>query len=113
MSQSWSRESRSARRIEYRGALLCALLMAPVLCGAEAPLGAQTASARLAFSVVIPPVFRVLEVTRNADGGVGYRIWTNVASVSIDGHEYRFGKVGESTLTLPSAPGGRFIVYGL
>jgi hypothetical protein len=112
MSESWSRESRSAKRIEYRGALLCALLLAPILCGAESTQGGQSASARLAFTVVIPPVFRVLEVKPVA-GGLGYRIWTNVASVRIDGHEYRFGRVGEFTLTLPAAPAGRYIVHGL
>ena len=48
-------------------------------------------------TLVVPPVFNVLEVTPVKDG-YEYRVWTNTKSVVIRGREYRFSKVGETTL---------------
>lgn len=94
-----------------RGVALAALL-APALCAAESTLGTNSATAHLSFKVVIPPVFRVLQVTPVANG-YQYRVWTNTRSVMFNGREYRFNSVGESTLTVPASRDGIYIVHGL
>ena len=88
------------------------LLLAPLLCAGESKLGSTSATAHLSFRVVIPPVFRVLQVTPVKDG-YEYRVWTNTPSILLNGREYRFTRVGETTLTVPAAPAGVFIVHGL
>jgi hypothetical protein len=112
MSGSWFHESRSAVRVEFKGALFM-LLLAPTLCGAGSTLGAQSASASLALRVIVPPVFRVLDVTARPDGGFGYRVWTNMPVAHVNGHEFRFTKVGEATISLPASTPGLLMVHGL
>jgi hypothetical protein len=76
---------------------LCALPQLPLLCGAEPLRGASSATGQIRVTLVVVPVFTVLEVARVKDG-YEYRIWTNRRSVVIGGREYRFGRVGEATL---------------
>jgi hypothetical protein len=55
-------------------------------------------------------VFRVLQVTP-VKGGGEYRIWSNTKSIIMEGREYRFSQVGQTTLTVPASPNGQqFIV---
>jgi len=91
---------------------LSALLLLPLACGAETTLGTNAATGRLSFSVTIPPVFRVLQVTP-VTGGYEYRVWTNRPTVTINGREYRFHRVGETTLKISAPPQGLFLVHGL
>ncbi|KQU91812.1 hypothetical protein ASC78_02525 [Variovorax sp. Root318D1] len=79
---------------------------------AETALGSGRATAQLGFAVVVPPVMRVLQVTSLKDG-VEYRIWTNTRSAFFNGREYRFPKVGEYTLKMPSSPQGTYLIHGL
>lgn len=88
------------------------LLLAPLLCAGESKLGSTSATAHLSFTVVIPPVFRVLQVTPVKEG-YEYRVWTNTRSILLNGREYRFQNIGETTLTLPASAQGVFIVHGL
>jgi len=117
MSKSPLQRLRASRRASTR--VLAVLLLAPLLCVAESTSmsrneGGNRASARLLFSVIVPPVFRVLEVTPSAGGGLDYRVWTNTPMVRIDGREYRFDKVGEASFRTPPATSGHaIIVHGL
>jgi hypothetical protein len=92
--------------------MLLMLLLAPSFCIAESTLGSTSASSHLSFRVVIPPVFRVLQVTPVKEG-YQYRVWTNVPSVLLNGIEYRFTRVGETQLTIPAPPTDVFVVHGL
>lgn len=92
--------------------LLGALMFVPAPCRAESTYGSGSASARLHITVVVPPVFRVLDVTP-VDGGYEYRVWTNMKSAVIGGREYRFDRIGESTVRVPTAPADTWIVHGL
>ncbi|WP_143684609.1 hypothetical protein [Variovorax sp. KK3] len=93
---------------------LSALLLLPLppACLAETRLGTNNATARLNFTVIVPPVFRVLQVTPSA-GGYEYRVWTNQRSVVLNGREFRFDRVGEATLQVPAAPSALYVVHGL
>ena len=91
---------------------LSALMLVPLVCTAETRLGTSSATARLSFTVVVPPVFRVLQATPVA-GGYEYRVWTNQRAVVLNGREYRFDQVGESTLRVPAAPSALYVVHGL
>ncbi|MDR6857672.1 hypothetical protein [Variovorax guangxiensis] len=91
---------------------LSAMLLLPLACMAETRVGANSATARLNFTVIVPPVFRVLQVTPMA-GGYEYRVWTNQRSVVLNGREFRFNQVGESTLKVPAAPSALYVVHGL
>ncbi|MGJ7537835.1 MULTISPECIES: hypothetical protein [Variovorax] len=95
-----------------RCALAASLLLAPMLCVAESGFGSNSATARVRITVVVLPVFRVLQVTPTAEG-YDYRVWTNMKSIMLDGREYRFARVGENTLRVPTAPGDTWVVYGL
>jgi formylmethanofuran:tetrahydromethanopterin formyltransferase len=95
-----------------RGALAASLLLAPMLCVAESGFGSNAATARVRITVVVLPVFRVLQVTPAAKG-YDYRVWTNLKSIVLDGREYRFERVGENTLRVPAAPGDTWVVHGL
>lgn len=86
-----------------------------MVCVAQPTSTASIASATLRLTVVIPPVFRVLQVAPVA-GGHEYRVWTNTKSVVINGRKYHFDKVGEATLTVRTPMNGSnelFIVHGL
>ena len=91
---------------------LSALLLLPLACTAETTLGVNSATGGLNFTVIIPPVFRVLQVTPVTDG-YEYRVWTNKPSVMLNGREYRFHRVGETTLKVPTPPQGLLLVHGL
>jgi hypothetical protein len=93
---------------------LSALLLLPLppACLAEARLATNSATARLNFTVIVPPVFRVLHVKPVADA-YEYRVWTNQRSVMLNGREFRFDRVGESTLKVPAAPSTLYVVHGL
>jgi hypothetical protein len=93
-------------------AAAAACLLAPMLCAAESTYGTGTATSQLRLTVVVPPVFRVLQVTPTRDG-YDYRVWTNMRTVVIDGREHRFDKIGETTLSLRSPPDSLWVVLGL
>ncbi|SEB24405.1 hypothetical protein SAMN05444680_12054 [Variovorax sp. YR216] len=80
-------------------------------CASESSIGTRSAAAHIAFRVNVPPVLKVLGVTPTV-GGLEYRVWTNMKSIVIDGKEYRFTRVGEATLLVPSSD-ATFIVHGL
>jgi len=88
-----------------------AMPLLPLACMAETRVGAHSTTARRSFTVIVPPVFRVL-VTPMA-GGFEYRVWTNQRSVPLNGREFRFNQVGESTLKVPAAPSALYVVHGL
>jgi hypothetical protein len=83
-----------------------------MLCVAENGFGSGAVTARLRITVVVPPVFRVLQVTQTAEG-YDYRIWTNMKSVMLGGREYRFARLGENTVRVPTAPGDTWVIHGL
>lgn len=118
MTEPWLRRARGAWRAvaPCLGALALALVgvgvLVPALSRAESGHGSGSASARLQITVVVPPVFRVLQVTPVADG-YEYRVWTNMRLVAIGGREYRFDRIGENTVRVPTAPGDTWIVHGL
>jgi hypothetical protein len=91
---------------------LSALLLLPLACTAETTLGVDSATGSLNFRVIIPPVFRVLQVTP-VTGGYEYRVWTNKPSVMLNGREYRINRVGETTLKIPAPPQDLMLVHGL
>lgn len=103
-------ETQAGKRTWHRAGCALCLLLAPLWCAGETVESPGRASGRLRFTVVIPPVFRVLQVTPTLDG-YEYRVWTNTRSIVLNGREYRFSRVGETTLTLPAQ--GIFIVHGL
>lgn len=111
MSKSRLERQVRTRTWHHAGSALC-LLLAPLCCAGETVEGPGRTSARLRFTVVIPPVFRVLQVTPTLEG-YEYRVWTNTRSILLNGREYRFSRVGETTLTLPLSAQGIFIVHGL
>ena len=47
------------------------------------------------------------------DGRYEYRVWTNKPSVMLNGREYRFNRVGETTLKVPAPPQDLFLIHGL
>ncbi|MEZ2298868.1 hypothetical protein [Variovorax sp. RCC_210] len=118
MTEPWLRWASGARcaGAPVAGALALALAgvgtLVPLPSRAESGYGSGSASARVHITVVVPPVFRVLQVTPVADG-YEYRVWTNMKLVAIGGREYRFDHVGENTVRVPTAPGDTWIVHGL
>jgi hypothetical protein len=104
MTGSWLQSGR-------RGVLVM-LLLAPMLCVAENDFGSSAATARLRITVVVPPVFRVLQVTQTAEG-YDYHVWTNMKSIMLGGRKYRFARLGENTLSLRIPPEGVWIIHGL
>jgi hypothetical protein len=80
-------------------------------CAAESGAESSRATAHISFKVHVPPVFKVLQTTPLA-GGHDYRVWVNMKTIAINGKEYRFTRVGETTLFVPSSK-DTFIVHGL
>lgn len=78
------------------GVLLLLLPLPLQLSSAEPMRDASSATGRFNLTITVLPTFRVLEVTP-VKGGHAYRVWTNMALVTIKGREYRFDKVGEAT----------------
>jgi hypothetical protein len=99
MCRSMFQTSAACLRLSRAVALaaLCTLPQMPLLSGAQPLAGASRATGQLMVTLVVPPIFNVLEVTPVKDG-YEYRVWTNVKSMVIRGREYRFGKIGETTL---------------
>ncbi|RTD83856.1 hypothetical protein EJO68_33575 [Variovorax atrisoli] len=97
---------RSPRTASPRGAastlLLLLLPLQLELSSAEPVRDAQGATGRFDISISVLPTFEVREI-RPVQGGHEYRVWTNMASVTIKGREYRFDKVGEATIMVPGA----------
>lgn len=92
--------------------VLTTLLLALTFpCASESSNGARSATAQIGFTVNVPPVFKVLQATPVA-GGHEYRVWANMRSIVLNGKEYRFARVGETTLFVPSSKEA-FIVHGL
>lgn len=85
------------------------------LCAAESRVAEgeanRGASAHLRFRIVVPPVFRVLQVTP-VGAEDEYRVWTNMRSIVLNGTPLQFQHVGETVLRLPRAQGA-LIVHGL
>jgi hypothetical protein len=91
--------------------LLFTILLLPLLCAAEPGVGIIRAAGHVRFKVNVPPVVRVLQTTP-FEGGDDYRVWTNMKSLVINGKEYRFSRVRETTLFV-AASKDTFIVHGL
>lgn len=89
-----------------------AFLLVPMLGQAESSLDASAATARLGVTIVIPPVFRVLQVTPTTEG-YDYRVWTNMKSIVIAGQKHRFAQIGENRLQLRATPHDVWVVHGL
>lgn len=87
------------------------LLSFALPCAAESVAGSSRATAHISFNVHVPPVFNVLQATPVA-GGYEYRVWANMKSIAINGKEYRFTRVGETTLFVSSSK-DTFVVHGL
>lgn len=87
------------------------LLSFALPCAAESVAGSSRATAHISFNVHVPPVFKVLQATPVA-GGYEYRVWANMKSIAINGKEYRFTRVGETTLFVSSSK-DTFVVHGL
>lgn len=87
------------------------LLSFTLPCAAESGAGSSRATAHVGFTVHVPPVFRILQTTAVA-GGYEHRVWANVKTIAINGKEFRFARVGETTLFVPSSKDA-FIVHGL
>ncbi|HSW16321.1 MAG TPA: hypothetical protein VLJ86_03785 [Ramlibacter sp.] len=98
-------------------ALAAGLLLA--LPGAAQPAGefktVKAASTDFSVRLTVRPAFRILNV-RPVAGGLEYRVWTNMKSIHLNGREYRFQRVGENTLVVPSlvaGPAPQPLLYGL
>ena len=92
-----------------RAGLVAALLLgAAVPCWSEVGVGSTSASARVTLRVTVPPVFRILSV-KPVGTGYEYRVWTNMRTVLLNGRPFHFDRVGETTLTVPSAPGALYV----
>lgn len=91
------RPTRIAPTMAAAGMLLLLLPLPLRLSSAEPTHGINSSTARFTVSMVVLPTFKVLEVTP-VKGGHEYRVWTNMKSVAIKGREYRFDKIGETTL---------------
>jgi len=94
------RSPRTAPPLAAAGVLLLLLPLPLQLSSAEPVRDAQRATGRFNISITVLPTFEVREI-RPVKGGHEYRVWTNMASVTIKGREYRFDKVGEATFVVP------------
>lgn len=94
---------RSPRTVPPMAAVGVLLLLLPLplqLSSAEPMRATSSATGRFNLTINVLPTFKVLDVAP-VKGGHEYRVWTNMASVTIKGREYRFDKVGESTFMVP------------
>lgn len=84
-------------------AALAASLLLPLACNAQGQAGQKSVSSAFSVTLTVRPAFRILEMTPVGDGHQ-YRVWTNLKKVQLNGREYRFERVGESTLVVPGPP---------
>ena len=91
--------------------LLIVLALLPSLCAADQAWGSKSASAQLLFKIVVPPVFKIVQA-RQVDGGMEYRVWTNVRSIVFQHRAYHFSSVGETLLYVPASK-ELLVVHGL
>jgi hypothetical protein len=91
--------------------MVLAAALAPALSNAESASQSRAASAKLRFTIAVPPVFRVLGVVPVA-GGQQYRVWTNQRSAQLGGRIYHFYRAGEHTIVVRTA-GDAGLVHGL
>jgi len=93
--------------------LVLTMLLLPLTfpCASESSMGTRSATAQISFRVNVPPVFKILQTTAVA-GGYEYRVWANMKSIVLNGKEYRFARVGETTLFVSSSEDA-VIVHGL
>ncbi|MBT2305324.1 hypothetical protein J7E70_33520 [Variovorax paradoxus] len=93
--------------------LVLTVLLLPLAlpCTAASDGASNRATAHISFKVHVPPVSRILQTTLIA-GGYEHRVWANTKPIVINGKEYRFTRVGETTLFVPSSKDA-FIVQGL
>lgn len=92
-------------------ALLVGLALLPLVCAAGQGWGSKSATAQLRFTIVVPSVFKIVQATRG-DGGMEYRVWTNMRSIVFQNRAYHFGSVGETLLHVPASK-ELLIVHGL
>src|SRR5438309_8536014 len=102
MSKSMFRAFAGGPSLSRVAALIvfCTLPQLPPPSRAEPLRQDTTATNQLRISLVVRPVFKVLEVTPVKDG-YEYRVWTNARSIILGGRQYRFASVGETTLKVP------------
>jgi len=99
---------RSPRTVPLMGAagvlllLLSALPPQPSSAEPVTDTRSQRATGRFDISITVLPTFEVREI-KPVKGGHEYRVWTNMASVTIKGREYRFDKIGEATIMVPGS----------
>lgn len=84
-------------------AALAASLLLPLASDAQGQVGQKSVSSGFSITLTVRPTFRILETTPVA-GGHQYRVWTNLKKVQLNGQEYRFERVGESTVMVPGPP---------
>lgn len=77
-------------------------LLLPLQAATQSIPAQRNASAGFAVSITVRPQFRILE-SRPVGGGHEYRVWTNMKAVELNGREYRFERIGESTVVVPGA----------
>lgn len=100
-------------RLLIRGAFAAWLLVcAPPNANAESGRSAGTSTASMSVRVVIPPVLRIIQI-KALPMGREYRIWTNMRSVNLEGHAFRFSKVGEFSVVVPDQGDRLTLVHGL
>lgn len=84
-------------------AALTASLLLPLAGAAQAPTPhPRSTSSSFAVMLTIRPAFRILE-SRPVPGGHEYRVWTNLKNARLNGRDYRFDRVGETTLVVPGS----------
>jgi len=90
----------------FRGIILMALLGLALAfiaktARAESSVGVTQATARLTISVTVLPVTRILE-QKQTPQGTQVTLWTNMPSIDFNGQTFRFDRVGQQVVTIPS-----------
>lgn len=76
---------------------------------AESSAGGSSASARVNITVVVPPVFQVLD-SQALPNGYQLRVYTNMPSMVLYGQEVRFPVRGEQSVFVPIASGPGYAI---
>ncbi|MDM0045082.1 hypothetical protein QTH91_11365 [Variovorax dokdonensis] len=83
---------------------MTASLLLPLAGAAQAPTPhSRSGSSSFPVTLIVRPTFRILE-SRAVPGGHEYRVWTNLKNARLNGRDYRFDRVGETTLVVPGGP---------